>query len=782
MISIRPRFLRAMPAMTPLSAVRALRAGSIGIGLLALLTAVAHATPPTSVDLATYVRVGRYDLPEPTRTAPPANSLLAQEASGVTYNWDTDTLFVVGDGGTSVVQVTKTGQLINSMTLAQGSSPQGTEFYDTEGITYVGNGKFVLVEERYRQANLFTYVAGATLQRANVQTVKLGTTIGNVGLEGVSYDPPSGGYLFVKEKDPQSVFQTGIDFVAGTATNGSPTATSSTDLFSPALANVADFSDVFSLSNLPSLSGQPDYDHLLIISQESGQVINIDRAGTVFSRLTLVADPGNPLSIPDQTFEGVTMDRDGYLYLVSENGGGDASHPQLWVYAKSMAPNQAPTGATLNNPVTSIPENTSTAARVKVAEIVVTDDGLGVNNLTVTGVDASSFEIVGAGLYLKAGTVLNALAKPTYAVTVNVDDPGVGTAPDATVSFALSVTASTGGTPALIISEVAPWSSGNSTVAADWFEVTNVGTATATITGWRMDDNSNSFGSSVALNGVTTIAPGEAVIFIESASPATIAATFRSVWFGANPPASLKIGTYSGSGIGLSTGGDAVNLYDSTGVLQASVQFGTSPVGPSFPTFDNSIGSNNATISALSAIGINGAFAAANHAVEVGSPGTLGPPSTPVVTLSAVDPAAAEAAGDPGTFRFTRSGTTVGALTVNYTIASGTGQATSGDYTPALSGSVTIPSGQSSVDVTIAPVADTAVEGNETVTLTLFDSGSYDVGSPNTATVTIADNVSSGGGSARASVPALSEWAMLALACALLATARATLRRPRSGR
>src|SRR5262249_42063619 len=101
------------------------------------------------MDLSRYVRVGRYNLPEPTRTTPPnGTSLLAQEASGVTYNWDTDSLFVVGDGGTSVVQVSKTGVLINSMTLAPGGSPQGTEFYDTEGISYVGGGKFVLNEER----------------------------------------------------------------------------------------------------------------------------------------------------------------------------------------------------------------------------------------------------------------------------------------------------------------------------------------------------------------------------------------------------------------------------------------------------------------------------------------------------------------------------------------------------------------------------------------------------------------------------------------------------------
>src|SRR5262249_25125827 len=68
----------------------------------------------TGVDLSRYVRVGRYDLPEPTRTTPPPNSLLAQEASAVTYDWDTDTLFVAGDGGTSIVQVSKTGQLIDS--------------------------------------------------------------------------------------------------------------------------------------------------------------------------------------------------------------------------------------------------------------------------------------------------------------------------------------------------------------------------------------------------------------------------------------------------------------------------------------------------------------------------------------------------------------------------------------------------------------------------------------------------------------------------------------------
>src|SRR5262245_1626604 len=430
--SSRPTSLYGAFLMRSLSSV-----SIVGVLLTATMLGGVFATErlsaqaPTSVDLSRYVRVGRFDLPEPTRTVPPPNSLLAQEVSGVTYNWDTDTLFVVGDGGTSVVQVSKTGGLIDSMTLGPGPSPQGTDFYDTEGIAYVGGGQFVLIEERYRQVNLFTYVPFSTLHTTDVQTVKLGTTVGNTGLEGISYDPSTSGFILVKEKDPQSIFQTGIDFAAGTATNGSPTSTASVDLFNPALANLADLSDVFALSNLPSLDGLSDSSHLLVISQESGQIINVDRSGNVSSRLTIVADPGSPLGVPDMTMEGVAMDRDGFLYVVNENGGGDPSHPQLWVYARSDAENLAPTGISLNNAVASIPENTSTAAPIKLAEIVVADDGLGNNTLSLTGADASFMQIVGAGLYLKAGTALNSTTKPTYTVTVNVDDTEVGATPDA---------------------------------------------------------------------------------------------------------------------------------------------------------------------------------------------------------------------------------------------------------------------------------------------------------------------------------------------------------------
>lgn len=39
-----------------------------------------------------------------------------------------------------------------------------------------------------------TVTAGTTLTREDVDTVKLGTTIGNVGLEGLTNDPTSGDF------------------------------------------------------------------------------------------------------------------------------------------------------------------------------------------------------------------------------------------------------------------------------------------------------------------------------------------------------------------------------------------------------------------------------------------------------------------------------------------------------------------------------------------------------------------------------------------------------------
>lgn len=157
---------------------------------------------------------------------------------------------------------------------------------------------------------------------------------------------------------------------------------------------------------------------------------------------------------------------------------------------------------------------------------------------------------------------------------------------------------------------------------ADWWELSNFGSSAVNLTGYTMDDSSDSFGSSVALAGITSVAPGESVVFFEQtgATPLTVQG-FRD-WWGPNLSLSVQVGTYSGSGVGLSSGGDGVNIFDSLGNHVDGVNFGAATSGTTFVFGDGSIGRSP---TGLSQLGVDGAFASQNG--DVGSPGAVPEPS-----------------------------------------------------------------------------------------------------------------------------------------------------------
>jgi Ca2+-binding RTX toxin-like protein len=114
-------------------------------------------------------------------------------------------------------------------------------------------------------------------------------------------------------------------------------------------------------------------------------------------------------------------------------------------------------------------------------------------------------------------------------------------------------------------------------------------------------------------------------------------------------------------------------------------------------------------------------------------------PSTSTVTL-AVSPSSVTEDGTTNlVYTFTRSGVTTNALTVNYTLG---GTATlNTDYTrTGTTNTVTFAAGSSTATVTVDPTADTTVESDETVALTLATGTGYTVGTPNTATGTITND------------------------------------------
>lgn len=250
----------------------------------ALSAALPASAAISSLNLGNYTLTATYNLP----------AAAASEASAVTYNWNTGTLFVLGDEGDALVEVSKTGQQLSVMSLSG--------FDDTEGLTYIGNGQFVLTEERLRDAYKLTYVAGGSASRSSLLNADLGTTVGNIGIEGISYDPRDGSFITVKEKSLQEVKKNQLTF-------GKPGTSTSVNLFTPNLG-VLDLSDVQVLATVPSLAGTADADNLLIFSQESSRLLEVDRLGNILSQFDF--------SRYSSSAEGVTIDSDGNIYIVDE--------------------------------------------------------------------------------------------------------------------------------------------------------------------------------------------------------------------------------------------------------------------------------------------------------------------------------------------------------------------------------------------------------------------------------------------------------------------------------
>ena len=119
------------------------------------------------------------------------------------------------------------------------------------------------------------------------------------------------------------------------------------------------------------------------------------------------------------------------------NGAFESPHDEIGSPGRTA--NAKPT-VSLTNVVASLPENTVTTPRIKVADIVVTDDGIGRNLVNLSGPDSGFFELDGTSLYLKAGTSLDFESKTSYAVTISVDDQTIAGSPDASTPYTLAVT------------------------------------------------------------------------------------------------------------------------------------------------------------------------------------------------------------------------------------------------------------------------------------------------------------------------------------------------------
>ncbi len=263
----------------------------------------------TSINLANYRLTGNHAL-----DALDAFGGMGLEASAVTFARDRNSLFFVGDEGLGVVEISLSGTTLGSMAFNWAGT--GSTNNDAEGLTYLGNGQFALVDERPQRAYRFGYQSGGTVALATMPYATISTyTPSNIGIEGISYDPRDGSFVTVKQdndnnpaRGPQEVRAGQMTFAAGGGTPSLPL------LFDAALLGLASLTDVQTLSPVDALAGSAAADNLLILSLDSRRLVETTRSGQVLGSLDLAG-------ITNQAIEGLTIDHRGVIYLVAEDSG-----------------------------------------------------------------------------------------------------------------------------------------------------------------------------------------------------------------------------------------------------------------------------------------------------------------------------------------------------------------------------------------------------------------------------------------------------------------------------
>lgn len=231
-------------------------------------------------------------------------------ASGVTFNPEIQRLYVVLNGPEVILELTMDGALVRRIAL------EG--FEDTEGIVWLEGERFAVIEERRRRLVLLTLPAQATtIAYADTEQYLVDDNeAGNKGLEGLTWNAEQHRFYLAKEKAPRKLYQIPLPQQHDR------------------IAKVSSPWDVqrrsLGLSDLSDLYHCPITDHLLLLSDESKTVVEVDSTGREVSRLEL-EEGGNGLDHDVLQPEGLTCDDRGNLYVCSEPN-------QLYVFSLAKSP------------------------------------------------------------------------------------------------------------------------------------------------------------------------------------------------------------------------------------------------------------------------------------------------------------------------------------------------------------------------------------------------------------------------------------------------------------
>ena len=225
---------------------------------------------------------------------------LEDDVSALTYDPLRKSLFTVTNKKAELVELSLDGRLLRRIALVG--------FGDAEAVEFIGENTYVITDER-QQRLIKVRIDDSTqvLDAKDAEQLTLGINrSGNKGFEGLAYDSVGKRLFVAKERDPMLIYEV----------RGFPQANAQQPYATHVVTNPRRDARLF-VRDLSSLQFDERTGHVLALSDESRLLLELDLEGRPISVLSLKKGRhGLKKSVPQA--EGVAMDEDGTVYVVSE--------------------------------------------------------------------------------------------------------------------------------------------------------------------------------------------------------------------------------------------------------------------------------------------------------------------------------------------------------------------------------------------------------------------------------------------------------------------------------
>ena len=225
---------------------------------------------------------------------------LDDDVSALTFDPVRKSLFTVTNQNSELIELSLDGRIVRRVALVG--------FGDPEAVEFISADTYVITDERSQRLIKIHLEKDTTfLDAQDAEQISLGVHMSsNKGFEGLAYDSVGKRLFVAKERDPMLIYEV----------QGFPHYNPEKSYAVHVVNNPKRDAGMF-VRDLSSLQYDERSGHLLALSDESRLILELDVDGRPLSTMSLSkGHQGLQNTVPQA--EGIAMDDDGTMYLVSE--------------------------------------------------------------------------------------------------------------------------------------------------------------------------------------------------------------------------------------------------------------------------------------------------------------------------------------------------------------------------------------------------------------------------------------------------------------------------------